>query len=139
MTMPVQAAGEAKARVMTGSCEALTIGGRPSTPGCRPRLIAVTYGTGAVSFVFTDRFGGLVSFHGRPAQQVGDQTTILLTQMTTAGRGHTQAAAVPARGSCVLTPFAPDRARLECNARSRNGSFSGLFRTNGLAEVALRR
>jgi hypothetical protein len=115
---------------MRGSCEALLVSGRSATRGCRPALINLTYPGGAMSFVFRDAGGRLVSFHGRLAHRSGSQTTIKVGQITLVPPGA-RAVTLPALGSCVLTPFAADRARLECAATARGRPFSALFKTSG--------
>ena len=42
-----------------------------------------------------------------------------------------------AKGSCLLTPFAVDRSRLDCTARVGTTTFAGLFRTSDTAPKLL--
>lgn len=122
---------------LSGSCETLLVSGRSATRGCRPTLVNLVYPSGAMSFVLTDRSGRLISFFGRVAQRSGSQTTIKIGQITMVPRGATQAVRLSAAGSCVLTPFAADQARLECSARAGGGTYSALFKTSGLGSRPL--
>ena len=116
---------------LQGSCESLEVASRSATRGCRPILVNLTYTNGGMSFVFTDRGGRLVSFFGRIAHRTGSQATIKVGQITLVPRGTATATRLPASGSCVLTPFAADRARLDCSARAAGATYSALFKTSG--------
>jgi len=124
-------AGGTRVRIFAGNCDSLVIAGRRGPKGCRAQLVNMTYRSGVVSFVFADGTGRLVSFRGRVGAQVGSQTTLKVDQVTLVPRGGSQALVSPALGSCVLTPFAADRSRLECSARARGARYSALFRTSG--------
>ena len=134
LASPTQAAPGTRLRLMPGECEALVIASRSAGRGCKGQLVNVVYRSGAVSFVFTAPNGRLVSFFGRVGARAGTQTTLKIGQVTTVARGSRQASSSPAVGSCVLTPFAADRSRLECSARSSAGLYSALFRTSGPTE-----
>lgn len=126
-----EAAPGTRVQHLRGSCESLQLANRPATRGCRPSLVNLTYPGGTMSFVFTDRTGRLISFFGRVAHRSGSQATVKVGQITLVPRGTAQATRLPAIGSCVLTPFAADRARLECSAKARGGAYSALFKTSG--------
>ena len=114
---------------MKGECDRLVFPGRPRA-GCRPQLINLVYATGGVSFVFSGTDGRLVSFRNRIDRQTGDQTRLAVDQVTIVSRGGQRYDVRPARGSCLLTPFAMGRSRLECTARAGPHRFSALFRTS---------
>jgi hypothetical protein len=122
---------------LAGDCETLLVHGRSATRGCRPALVNLVYPSGAMSFVLTDRDGRLISFLGRVARRSGNQTTIKVGQITLVPRGPVQAIRLPAAGSCVLTPFAADRARLDCSARAAGRTYSALFKTSGFGSPPL--
>jgi hypothetical protein len=116
-------------RFMSGDCDRLAMPGARKG-GCRPQLVNLVYASGAVSFVFTTKDGRLLSFRGRVDKQVGDQTRLKVDQVTLVTRGGGKFDTRPARGSCLLTPFAVERSRLDCTARAGATTFAGLFRTS---------
>jgi len=114
-------------RFMVGDCDRLTL---PGARGCRPSLVNLVYASGAVSFVFASRDGHLLSFRSRIDQQQGDQTRLAVDQVTVVRRGGGTVGTQSARGTCLLTPFAQDRSRVDCSARAGRERFAASFRTS---------
>jgi hypothetical protein len=115
-------------RFAGGDCDALVMSGARIS-GCRPRLVTMLYHSGLVSFAFSGPDGRLLSFLGRVERQVGDQTSLQISQVTFVPRGGSRAFANPVKGSCVLAAFAANRSRLECSARAGRTRYSAMFRT----------
>ncbi|WP_300973141.1 hypothetical protein [Sphingomonas sp. LHG3406-1] len=116
-------------RFMRGDCEALAMPGGRGT-NCRPELVNLVYASGAVSFVFTGNDRRLLSFRGRVAGNQGDQARVRVEQVTIVAPRGGAVRTQPAKGSCLLTPFAVDRSRLDCTATGNGGRYSGTFRTS---------
>jgi hypothetical protein len=131
LATPAQAAPGTRLRFVSGECQSLVIAGRAAGRGCKGELVNVVYTSGTISFVFTAATGRLISFFGRIGAKNGPQTTLKIGQVTTVDRATRRTLISPAVGSCVLTPFAANRSRLECSARAAAGTYSALFRTSG--------
>jgi hypothetical protein len=117
-------------RIMSGDCDRLALAGRSPRGGCRPTLVNLVYASGAVSFVFAGRDGRLLSFRTDVDRQQGDQTSLIVDQVTIIAPGGKLAWTEAASGSCVLTPFAIERSRLDCSAKASGSRFSATFRTS---------
>lgn len=119
---------------MEGECDRLTL---PGSRGCRPVLVNLVYASGAVSFVFAGKDGRLLSFRTKVDKKEGDQTSLKVDQVTVVGRGGARVWTEAASGSCLLTPFAADRSRLDCTARAGSTRFAAVFRTSDEAPKLL--
>lgn len=114
-------------RFMGGECDRLTL---PGSGGCRPTLVNLVYASGAVSFVFAGKDGRLLSFRTQVDSLKGDETRLKVNQVTVVARGGGKAWTEAAGGSCLLTPFAVDRSRLDCTARAGGTRYAAVFRTS---------
>ncbi|GAA4030439.1 hypothetical protein GCM10022281_07300 [Sphingomonas rosea] len=133
---PAPSQAGAMLRFMKGDCDRLALAGR-SRATCKPQLVNLVYASGAVSFVFAGQDGRLLSFRSRVDRSVGFQTSLKVDQVTTVTRGGGGFDTRPARGTCTLTPFAVDRSRVDCAAKTASGSFAGQFRTSDEAPRVL--
>jgi hypothetical protein len=72
----------------------------------------------------------LLSFRTDVDRQQGDQTSLIVDQVTIIAPGGKLAWTEAASGSCVLRPFAIERSRLDCSAKASGSRFSATFRTS---------
>lgn len=121
--------------VLPGKCLHLSIGTTNFTADCKGEIANVN-GGGDVSFMFSIRTGGIISFQGNGRKVTGNKTTARLPlTFVNIGSGVGELLGVDrASGSCTFTdPFAGP-ATIFCSAQTKQfGPVSARFRTSRAA------
>jgi hypothetical protein len=119
---------------MNGTCSHLVFGGRDGSKSCVPKVVNDVHTDGRTGFTFLVGNSAVVTFSGVAPQVKDDPNTV--TQpldevvLTLTGPGAAPKT-IKAAGACTYTNPYAGPGKVDCTARTSQGSFAAVFVSDG--------